>query len=226
LSQETQKLHSVLVVTDLVRNSVRSIIQRTIVGASTSSDGLELYFSDIAYDSIGVYDGALSGVPIWQPAAGIVGGALQFDGIDDHVETDPVLNPADGEYSVLAWIKGGAPGQAIVSQIDASNWLCLGSVEGCLMTELKGSGRNGGGSLLSPAVITDGTWHQIALVWDGTHRHLCVDELEVAKDVMPLSGLEHVEGGLYFGVGSTLAPDTFFSGLIDDVRIYNRAVYP
>jgi len=29
-----------------------------------------------------------------------------------------------------------------------------------------------------------------------------------------------------FGVASTLAPGTFFSGLIDDVRIYNRAVIP
>jgi hypothetical protein len=32
--------------------------------------------------------------------------------------------------------------------------------------------------------------------------------------------------GLYFGVGSTLAPGTFFSGLIDDVRVYNLVVNP
>jgi hypothetical protein len=32
--------------------------------------------------------------------------------------------------------------------------------------------------------------------------------------------------GLYFGAGSTLAPSTFWSGLIDDVRIYDRAVTP
>jgi hypothetical protein len=33
-------------------------------------------------------------------------------------------------------------------------------------------------------------------------------------------------GGLYIGTGSDLAAGTFLSGLIDDVRIYNRAVSP
>ena len=28
------------------------------------------------------------------------------------------------------------------------------------------------------------------------------------------------------GVGRNYAPDTFFSGLIDDIRVYNRAVKP
>jgi hypothetical protein len=31
---------------------------------------------------------------------------------------------------------------------------------------------------------------------------------------------------MYIGAGSTLAPGTFWSGLIDDVRLYNRAVKP
>lgn len=31
---------------------------------------------------------------------------------------------------------------------------------------------------------------------------------------------------LYIGVGSTLAPGTYFWGLIDNIRIYNRAVSP
>ena len=53
-----------------------------------------------------------------------------------------------------------------------------------------------------------------------------VDGVEVAKDVMALSSLVGSDGGLYFGAGNTFAPGTFFSGLIDDVRIYNRAVQP
>ena len=52
-----------------------------------------------------------------------------------------------------------------------------------------------------------------------------VDGVEVASDT-PLSGLESAEGGLYLGAGNNLAPGTFFSGLIDDVRIYNRAITP
>jgi hypothetical protein len=33
-------------------------------------------------------------------------------------------------------------------------------------------------------------------------------------------------GGLYIGAGMNLAPGSFWSGLIDDVRVYNRAVQP
>lgn len=92
------------------------------------------------------------------------------------------------------------------------------------MTELKPAGR--GETLLSQTCVTDGDWHRIGLVWDESHRHLYVDGSEVAKDAAQLSGLEDAYGGLSFGTGSTLASGTFFSGLIDDVRIYNRVVGP
>ena len=181
---------------------------------------------DIAYDSARTKDAAVFGDPVWQPESGIVDGAIALDGIDDYIETPFVLNPVDGEFSVFAWIKSGASGQAILSQADSSNWLCLDSVEGCLTTELKGSGRSPGGTLSSEVVIADGTWHRIGLVWDGSYRCLYVDGVEVAKDTNPLSNLENAEGGLYFGVDCTLAPGTFFSGLIDDIRIYNRVISP
>lgn len=180
----------------------------------------------IAYDNASDCDGTLMGGPIWQFDGGMVGGALQFDGMDDYVRTDHFMNPAEGKFSVIAWINGGAPGQVILSQADGSNWLSTDSVEGCLMTELKSSGRPSSGPLLSGVCITDDTWHRIGLVWDGSHRHLYVDGIEVAKDPALLSDLEDDHGGLYFGTGSTLAPGSFFSGLIDDIRIYNRIVNP
>jgi hypothetical protein len=48
----------------------------------------------------------------------------------------------------------------------------------------------------------------------------------VAADATPLSGLESAEGGLYIGASSALESNGFFNGLIDDIRIYNRAVAP
>jgi len=48
--------------------------------------------------------------------------------------------------------------------------------------------------------------------------------VEVAKDTQ--SGLTGSTSGLYIGAGSTMAPASFWKGLIDDVRIYNRAVKP
>ncbi len=181
---------------------------------------------EIAYDNAGTCDGTLLGAPVWQPTGGMVDGALRFDGVDDYVSTEPVSSPAEGKFSVLAWVKGGAPGQAVLSQANGSNWLCLDSVEGCLMTELKNPGRSTLGPLFSQANITDDEWHRIGFVWDGSCRRLYVDGAEVANDIEPLSGLEDAHGCLYFGAGCTLAPDTFLFGLIDDVRIYNRVVRP
>jgi hypothetical protein len=177
---------------------------------------------DIAQDIANDNDGTVYGNPAWQPEDGIVDGALQLDGIDDYVSTPFVLNPSDGKFSVVAWVKGGAPGQVVLSQQGAANWLTADN-EGNLMTELKGTGR-GSAILPSQAVITDGTWHRIGFVWDGSHRTLYVDDLAVAEDTQ--ENLDVSENRLYLGTGKAMEPGSFWSGLIDDVRIYNRAVRP
>ena len=73
---------------------------------------------NIAYNSINDNHGILHGEPLWQPASGQKGGALEFDGTDDYVEIGYVLDPAVGGFSAFAWIKGISPGQLILSQTD------------------------------------------------------------------------------------------------------------
>lgn len=177
----------------------------------------------MAADSIGANSGTLVGNPIWQPAGGRVGGALQFDGIDDCVTTPFVYNPSVGPFSVFAWVKGGGPGQAILSQAGGANWLMAGAPDGVLMTDLKSTGRQGK-SLTSATVITDDAWHHVGLVWDGSNRILYVDDIEAAKDTQ--ANLPSSVGGLYLGAGANLASGSFWKGLIDDVRFYNRVVKP
>jgi hypothetical protein len=178
---------------------------------------------DIAFDSAGLNDALVFGGALWQPSGGQVDGALEFDGVDDSVIADPVLNPADGPLSVLAWVKGGAPGQAFISQQGGANWLGTDPLEGYLMTKLTSPGRSAT-PLLSETTITDGQWHRIGFVWDGSNRTLYVDGIAVAQDIQ--NSLESSSNGLYIGTGNAMAPGTYFSGLIDDVRIYNRAVSP
>jgi hypothetical protein len=178
---------------------------------------------DIAYDSVAANDAVVIGEAIWQPTVGQINGALQFDGVENYLVTGPVLDPAEGPFSVFAWVKGGAPGQAVLSQIGGVNWLCADTLEGNLMTELKGTGR-GAAALMSQTSITDGNWHRIGFVWDGSHRTLYVDDIAVAEDAQ--DGLEPATGGLYIGTGKAMESGSFWSGLIDDVRIYNRAVTP
>jgi len=176
-----------------------------------------------AHDSAGENDAYLIGGPLWLPSGGQVDGALQLDGVDDCVITGSIPNPAKGSFSVLVWVKGGAPGQAVLSQMGGVRWLCADPSDGNLMTELKGAGR-GANELLSQTVITDGNWHRIGLVWDGSNRTLYVDDVAVAEDTQ--TNLEASENGLYIGAGMAMEPGSYWSGLIDDVRIYNRAVIP
>jgi len=178
----------------------------------------------IAYDSRGYNDGILDGEPLWQPVGGQIDGALAFDGTDDYVSTSFVLDPADGPFSVFAWVKGGAPGQVVISQRYGVNWLLADPSEGKLMTDLMTLGRGGGFPLISESVITDAGWHRIGFAWDGSNRILYVDDVEAAKDTQ--AGLESSYGGLHIGASWNLNAGSFFSGLIDDVRIYDRAVTP
>ena len=176
----------------------------------------------IAYDSAGTYDGTLIGDPVWQPEAGMDGGALEFDGTDDYVNTPRFFLAINRSLSVFAWIKGGMPGQVIISQKGSSDWLLADTTEGSLMTELKFFGKSGV-PLYSHVVITDGNWHRVGLVLDGSNRILYVDDVEVVSDICDKGMLS---GELQIGAGKNLDPGTFWSGLIDDVRIYNRAVTP
>jgi Tol biopolymer transport system component len=187
---------------------------------------------DIAYNNASDCDGTLIGDPVWQPIEGKRGGSLDLDGIDDYIETDFILSPADGKFSVFAWIKGGAAGQVIISQADGSGssetWLGITASDGNLMTGLVPPpvGRFRPEPLESQSVVTDGQWHHVGFAWDGSYRYLYVDGIEVARDTQAITAapLKHSDGGLYIGTSKTLDVGTFFSGLIDDVRIYNAAL--
>jgi len=79
-------------------------------------------------------------------------------------------------------------------------------------------------ALVSESIITDSAWHHIGLVWDKSYRYLYVDGVEVARDVVSINYPMPCDGGLYLGASKTLDADTFFSGLIDDVSVYNKAL--
>jgi len=117
--------------------------------------------------------------------------------------------------------KGGVAGQVIISQADGTGsgatWLGTDPANGKLITNLTFF------ELPSESVITDGQWHHVGIVWNGSRRYLYVDGAEVTKDTSDQFAIL-CDVDLYFGAGKDLAAASFFSGLIDDVRIYSRAL--
>ena len=179
-----------------------------------------------AHNSVGDVDAALHGAPHWQPFDGILDGALTFDGQNDYLTTPFVLDPAAGSFSVFVWIKGTERGRAIISQDNSRGvshlWLGTNASNGGLITRLMHPTYS---PLISEVVITDGQWHHVGLVYDleKLHRYLYIDGVEVAADSEYVGGVEF-NRGLYVGVGEGMNPVTFWSGTMDDIRIYNNVL--
>jgi hypothetical protein len=77
----------------------------------------------------------------------------------------------------------------------------------------------------SEAIVTDGQWHGVTLEWDGQRRHLYVDAEEVAADETNLIEVG-CDGWLDIGAAGPARPETFWAGLIDDVRVESRTPKP
>ena len=103
------------------------------------------------------------------------------------------------------------------------NWLTSDPVRGALMSELRGTGRSSK-PLNADVLITDGDWHRVGFVWDGSNKNLYVDDQIVAETSD--KDLASCDGCLHIGCDRDMTPGTFFAGLIDDIRIYRRAVKP
>jgi hypothetical protein len=175
---------------------------------------------DIAYDSVNENHAAVIGDPTWQRETGQIDGALELDGVDDYLAAPFILDPVKQPFSAFAWIKGGQPGQSIISQQGGFGaWLSVDST-GALATGLTFPMP----AVTSDVVVTDDQWHRVGLVSDGSGMSLYVDDVEVAKT--PTSPILPANGDLQIGAGKNLESGSFWSGMIDDVRIHDRVVVP
>jgi len=68
-----------------------------------------------------------------------------------------LLGPPDGPFTVSVWVRGGAPGQVILSSVRGPSWLLLDPETGALRTDLGSVGR-GGSPLVSDMAVSDGAW--------------------------------------------------------------------
>jgi hypothetical protein len=171
----------------------------------------------VAKDALGVRPGTVMGAS-W--SVGRLGGALVFNGYNNHVRVENLEGLIIQPFSISCWVKGGrsSAGAVIASLQDGRNVLRASPTDGFLRTELAGAGK----PLTSRAIITDNAWHAICVVFDGARLQLYADANEVAT--MPQGALAPFTGRLYIGAGSSLAPGSFWAGSVDDVRIYDRAL--
>ncbi len=157
---------------------------------------------------------------------GKVGKALSFDGVDDYVAlpNSSVLNPSNA-ITVIAWVKSSNssyyPGWwQVVSNYNAYILGTSGynNINMCFITVKPSQGSWGYGNCSN--IPDPANWHFFAGLDDGSQERFYVDG--VFKNSISWSGSINNGGGLHLGHRECCAE--YFGGLIDEVRIYNRAL--
>lgn len=184
----------------------------------------------IAYDSQGAHNGTLVSGPSWQTAGCVAGGCLGFDGVDDRVQAGtgndyfPLYN-----FSVCAWIKtpGLATGMTengifsltygLVLEIDSYNHPTLRLDNGSAIVNIvDGVSR-----------LNDNQYHYICATVSNGQANLFVDgAVKAAQSVVWPGTTQWPTNACNIGMDNNNSSKYIFNGLIDEVRIYNRALSP
>jgi cytoskeletal protein CcmA (bactofilin family) len=184
--------------------------------------------------------GILYNGPTWRPAGGWTAGALEFDGIDDKVEDPDAANYLNGlsAITVSVWVKSDVTFQdrgILFTRDQTTSDVELGirydkdGAYGGGVSGIKASIRTTAGftQIESSSYVQTKNWQHLALVWKSDPNDSGL-RLYINGLLNPL----RYDMGRVFGTVSGVqklmlgrdTKGTYWDGLIDDLRIYNRAL--
>jgi hypothetical protein len=189
----------------------------------------------VARDSSGHRnEGHLEGLAQWAP--GRFQGAVSFNGNASAVEVPDSSSLEPGAVSVSAWVNAGSsPGDF--------KYIVAKGAEGCLAASYGlYTGANGGLEFyvasntglswtISPDAGTgvwNGQWHNVVGTYNGSSVKLYVDGREVGSgtpDTAPIAYGLYSSNNLLIGDYAGCS-GTDFSGSIDEVKVFDRALSP
>jgi hypothetical protein len=186
-------------------------------------------------DPVGAHHGTgMNGADFAEP--GISGGAFSFDGIDDYVEipNHPGLAPAALTLGARISPNAYAGERVIVSKYDdndpggsGKSWV-LSVVDGHVQFGVY-QGSNGRVIQTNETISTEGFWQHIAATFDPatSEMKIYVDGQELQCSFIESFEVTAINLGyspVRIGVLAGDALNGYFSGRIDDVRIYGRTL--
>jgi hypothetical protein len=182
-------------------------------------------------------NGTVVGDPVW--VAGVVGDALELDGVDDYVDCG---NPAEldfgtGDFTISAWINLTTTERATVYAKGGDNsggiryTLAMGEGNDNKMT-LTTDDDSDKRQARGDTVVNNGEWHHVVGMRSGDMSYVYVDgvldgsiDLPAGYDLSGTSQANALLGAITDAqdpTGATL--EKFFTGTLDDVRVYDRAL--
>jgi parallel beta-helix repeat protein len=188
----------------------------------------------IAHDHAGKYDGTLHGGPQW--TSGRVGGALQFDGLDDYVALPiGMVVSSLADCTLATWVSF-SPGTGRDRRIfdfgrNTKVYMCLAaSTEangpvGFVITVL--GNLNWREDQTVTAYILRSGWHHLAVTMDARNKthSLYLDGHIIARNPAAQFSPRDLGTTTSNWLGRSQYPgEHYFKGSLDDFRIYNRVL--
>ncbi|MCM8773917.1 MAG: filamentous hemagglutinin N-terminal domain-containing protein [Candidatus Omnitrophica bacterium] len=174
----------------------------------------------IVYDLSGNgFNGSIIGNPSW--VEGISVKALDFDGFT-YVDVGSNLGLGSSPFTIVLWYKGtqnaayvGLAGATVGWQVGYTMENHYGRLQSWVNDDKD----------LSNAYINDGVWHQLVMVRDGSQGSIYIDGI-LDSSFETSSG--SVDSDYNFWIGGwgnpRYIPLRLTQGVIDEVRVYNRAL--
>ena len=177
----------------------------------------------VAHDSSGHHHhGTLHGDPQW--VSGVMAGAIQLDGSGDYVDIGSVGITWAAPRTVTGWAKASTttiPGWTTVfgfageANYNTPRWDIEVDPGGNYAFHM-------GPSLSWPLIPVDTQWHHFAITSDGDNGYSYVDGDSLGGG----PGLRNIRTVDEVRIGIRLSNGHCFSGIVDDVRIYDDALTP
>ncbi len=167
------------------------------------------------------HNGTLTNGPAWDSSGGRIGGAISFDGVDDYVtipHSSDLAFTASQSFTLSAWVHiPTLPGKwtGIITKSRDTAPTHYG-----LWINPDNQWHFGGGPGVNGGTVTTG-WHHLVLVQDAgaATRTIYADGSPVAT-----GNAEDGSGTGDLWLGGAKSVSEYFSGQLDDVRIYSRAL--
>lgn len=193
-----------------------------------------------AGDVVGANPGTLSGGAV-ASAEGVVGRALNFDGVDDHVSVadNPSLAFGTGDFSVAFWVRFNDLVNGSNGLIHKDNYAGGSTYQGWHFNICNGCPGGGGVGFSTRRIVGGagpeanaryatsnfavGTWYHIVGVRQANTLRLYVDGVlrQTAVEPVPIDVTNAI--ALRIGSLSPAAPQ-FFGGSMDEIQIFGRAL--
>lgn len=180
-------------------------------------------FDESGYENHGTIYGAT-----WTD--GKRGKALSFDGVDDYVEvSDSSTLDITGSITIEAWVKADSfPAWARILE---KGGYATGTGYGLVLLGDTGKVRfehNSGGATFEYVdgitVLSAGVWYHVVAVFDGNAAYIYINGVLDNSGMWNYNTNSSASYNLKIGRGSVDEQDKLWDGLIDEVRIHNRAL--